>query len=252
MTPQVLFAKPAWWFAGACATLLLVLFAEWLPSGEPSGVAVRIPAQHARPHGVPAASGSDSDNDKDTDSWAETITARPLFTIGRRPPKAASNRPSAASGLPRLSGIIVTRFSRRAIFMPDGGKPIVLAEGANLDEDTVRLIATDHVVLAGPKGDMTIYPSFDHNRTVPAPVLPPSGPMFRGPGGVGGPNGFIPRFVNGEPNPALNQSAGQGAAQNSDDDDNDDSGSPPPAFNQGRPQMPGAFRNPMIPRGRPQ
>jgi hypothetical protein len=248
MTPQVLFAKPAWWFAGACAAMLLLLVAEWLPAGEPPTPRLHVAAQHSGPHAVQTASDSDAEDGKDSDSWADTITTRPLFNIGRRPPKTASNRPSAASGLPRLSGIIITRFSRRAIFMPDGDKPLVLAEGANLNEDTIRHIAADRVVLTGPKGDFIIYPSFDRNRAVPAPVLPPGGPIFRGPGN-GGPNGFIPAFVNGQPNPALNQNA----AQNSDDDDNDDNGPPTgPPPNQVRPQMPGAFRNPMIPRGRPQ
>ena len=205
MTPEALFAKPAWWFAGACAALLLILFAEWLPGGERSGMPLHAGAPHTRPHAATAASDSDSDTDKDSDSWAQTVTARPLFSIGRRPPKIASNHPAAAGGLPRLSGIIVTRFSRRAIFMPDSGKPVVLAEGGSIDEDTIRVIAADHVLLTGPKGDVTLYPSFDRNRTVPAPVLPPRGPVFRPGPGQGAPNGFIPQFVNGQPNPALNQ-----------------------------------------------
>jgi hypothetical protein len=245
MTPQDLLTKPTWWFAGACAMLLLILFAEWLPAAEPYTTPLHVAAEHTGPHAAQTASDSDADSDKDSDSWADTITARPLFSIGRRPPKVASNRPSAAAGLPRLSGIIVTRTSRRAIFMPDGGKPMVLAEGATLDEDTIRQIAADHVVVAGPKGDMILYPSFDRNRAVPAPVLPPTLPPFRA---NIGPNGFVPAFINGQPNPAANQNA-----QNADDDDNDDSTPRPgPPFNQGRPQMPGAFRNPMIPRGRPQ
>ena len=65
-----------------------------------------------------------------------------------------------------------TGVSRRAIFVPDGGKPMVLSEGASLDDGKISRIASDHVMFAGPRGDVTLYLAFDHNRTPSQPVLP--------------------------------------------------------------------------------
>jgi hypothetical protein len=238
--PQAILAKPARWFAGACAVLGLLLVWAWLPGAEapviaPASVAVKAP--HGKP--APDADADSEDSDKDSGSWAETILGRPLFALNRRPAKAHGGGPRiAASGLPRLSGIIIAGRSRRAIFMPDGGKPVVLAEGASIEDGTIRQIAVDRVVVASSKGDMTLYPSFDHNRTPPAPIVP-TAPMFQGPYGAG----TLPQGL-------PNNAAAQPADANSDD--NDDSTPQPPVF-RGPVPPPGGFRGtPMFPRGRPQ
>jgi hypothetical protein len=263
---SAILAKPAWWFFAACAVFAAVLIGEWLPAAEPPHIARPIIAHVQKPHAAAAAdSAGDKDSDgkdgdakdsdakdgdakdadaKDSDEWADTITARPLFTVGRRPPKAKSVGVAVAdSGMPRLSGIIVTGASRRAIFMPDSGKAVVVAEGANLDDATVRRIAIDRVFISGPKGDMVLYPSFDHNRTPPAPCVP-SGANFPQ---AGGPMGFPQNF-----NPGFNgATSGVQPPNTGNGDDNDDS-SPQPTPPIPPPQLPGGFRNPMFPRRPPQ
>lgn len=263
-------SKPAWWFSAACSVLALLLIGAWLPAAEPPHIAPHAVVHAAKPHQAAAPDesavnkdgdnkdgdnkdGDDKDGDakeadaKDSDGWADTITARPLFTVGRRPPSAkAAGVAVADTGMPRLSGIIVTGASRRAIFMPDSGKAVVVAEGASLEDGTIRRIAIDRVFISSPKGDMVLYPSFDHNRTPPAPIVP-SGATFPP---QGGPMGFPQNFGNG-------LGAGINGAQPpmpANSDDNDDS-SPPqgaPAPPIPPPPLPGGFRNPMFPRRPPQ
>jgi len=243
--PQAILARPGRWFAGACAVLGLLLVSEWLPAAE-APVIVPVAISQKAPHGAKsgaadaAADADADDSDKDSGSWAETILGRPLFALNRRPAKAhGGGARIAASGLPRLSGIIIAGASRRAIFMPDGGKPVVLAEGASIEDGTIRQIAVDRVIVASTKGDMTLYPSFDHNRTPPAPIVPNT-PMFQGPYGAG----TLPPGLPGN-------AAVQAADANSDD--NDDSPPQPPTMRPTPIPPPGGFRGtPMFPRGRPQ
>ncbi len=242
-------AKPVVWFAAACAALSLALGAEWLP-GTPQTETITLRAAPPRPAATAVGEpDADSAGDRDVDSWAETILTRPLFSVGRRPPKHQQGGGAVASaGMPRLSGIIVTRHSRRAIFMPDGGKPMVLAEGAMLDDATIRRITVDRVYLSGPKGDQVVYPSFDHNRVPPPPVIPAMQPFQ--PGGPVGAAGFRPIFPNAMPPP---QPPPQDNAGDDDDNNNDDGAQPaPPRPAVPIPPVPGGFRNPIFPRGRPE
>ncbi len=232
--------------AGAAALLLLVLGWEWLPGAEPV-VIVAPPSQHARG----AASEPDSVA-KDTESWAHTIVARPLFAMSRRPPKTINGHNAvAATGLPRLSGIMISAAGRRAIFMPDGGKAKTLAEGASLDDYTIRQIAADHVVLSGTKGDMVLHPVYDGSLT-----------HAGGPGEMGQPGfqpaqfqppGFNPGFrPPGFPGMQQPQSPPQPA--NASDDDDDDANPATPVMPMQAPNtapqpFPG-FRGPFVPRGR--
>jgi hypothetical protein len=231
-------------FAAAAAALLAIIVAEWLPSADapPPRPAVLAPHQAARD----AAATPDAP-ERDVGGWADTIVARPLFTIGRRPPRAKGGASNvAAADLPRLSGIMITPSGRRAIFMPEGGKPLVLAEGATLQDGTIRSIAADSVTVQSTRGDLVLRPSFDRNR-VPSPILP-TAPMFQ-PGG-----GFNPNI----PNPAFNPGVPQ-ATNTGDDADDATPAQPVPPPGQSpmqqtiqpmQPAFPGAFRNPGLPRGR--
>ena len=237
------------WFAGGAAVLLTVLAAEWLVDTAPAPVAAAQVAHHDTQTGAAAA---DADDERDTASWAESITGRPLFTIGRRPPKtAAGGRTAAATGLPRLAGIIISPAGRRAIFMPDGGKPMVVAEGASLDDAKISAIRVDRVVVnSAARGVQTVFLTFDHNRPAGnTPMFNPGfNPSFPNPGfnpGVPGPTGvpILPQrqvIIPGQDNAPAN-----GAA-----DDQDDSNDAPaqPVQNAIVPQLP--FRNPATPRGR--
>jgi hypothetical protein len=224
-------------FYGASAALILVLIMEWLPAG----VAPPVPPAKV-PHLAPADQTAAS---KDTADWADAIDQRPLFTVGRRPPKLGHG-PSSATGtsLPRLSGIMITPSGRRAIFMPDGGKPLTLAEGASLDDNTIRQIKPDRVVLTGPKGTTELRLSFDKQvRSLTTPAMAP----FAQPG-------FTPGFPNPGFNPAFNPAQpginGQpvAPAQSNANTENADDGTPPPPPVPA-PPFPG-FRGPNIPRGR--
>jgi hypothetical protein len=228
--------KPAVPFAVACCVLATLAAAEWLPAGE---VAAPRPLTVAQIH---TADDPGGDTDRDTAGWASTITARPLFNIGRRPPKSASHSNAVASSdLPRLSGIMITPGGRRAIFSPESGKPLVLAEGAALEDGTIRRIAADSVTIQSAKGDMVLRPSFDHNHAAGTPII--NGPAFP-------PNAaaFNPAFPNPAFAPGMPQ-VPQPAPDQSDDANNADGA---PAQPIPRPPFPGAFRNPAQLHVRPQ
>jgi hypothetical protein len=223
---------------GAAAALVLILIVEWLPSSEPV-VPVLPPAAHT--HGA----GSDAESvAKDTQAWANTIVDRPLFTVGRKPPKQGpGNHQVASSGLPRLSGIMITGFGRRAIFMPDGGKALTLGEGATLDDYTIRQIAADRVVLTGAKGDMVLRPAYDAAHAGEGFQPTAVTPGFPQPG-------FQPPGFNGGFRPPGFQAPQPPPPANANDDDNDDTPAQSPP--QAPPQPFPGFHGPFIPRGRGQ
>lgn len=179
--------QPAMLFWGALGALGLILVAEWLPANAPPPV-VKAPGPVNLAHAEADAP------ERETESWADAINARPLFTIGRQPRhESGGTHVVSASGLPRLSGILISARDRRAIFMPDSGKPITVAEGGALDDSTVRRILPDRVVLAGPKGEITLRLSFDKlhafvGGTPGAPGAPvfPTGLFNPNPGANGG------------------------------------------------------------------
>ena len=169
----------------------------------------------------------------------------------------AGHNPVATGGLPRLAGIMITQGGRRAIFMPDGGKPLTLAEGASLDDYTIRHILADHVVLTGAKGDMVLRPSYDTahgggittaaGEGVPQPNIQPGFGQPNFPGG-----GFTPGFrppgmpQMGMPQPQVPPPA------SSDDDNSDAQPAPSAPSTPVQPQPFAGFRGPFIPRGRSQ
>jgi hypothetical protein len=227
---------------GAAGFLLLLLVVEWLPSTD---APVPPPPQPA--HTIHGATSEAESVAKDTAAWASAIIRRPLFAVNRRPPKTSGhNAQIAATGLPRLSGIMITQAGRRAIFMPETGKPITLGEGGSIDDYTIRRIAADRVVLSGAKGDMVLRPAYDaaHAGMTTTPIFGQPGYT---PPGFPQPN-FAPGFVQppnvppGFPAPQVPQ-PGNAAA----DDNNNDGQTPPPAPMQ--PRFPG-IRGPFIPQGR--
>ncbi len=131
--------------------------------------------------------------------WASRVLARPLFSISRRPARENPKHPGeAAPGQARLSGIMVGRFGRRAIFAPEGGgKPLVLAEGASVNESTIARIMPNAVILAS---GAELRPSFDHNRqTNFTPAFQPGVPAFPNPNFPN--NGFVPPGLQPPPQP---------------------------------------------------
>jgi hypothetical protein len=85
------------------------------------------------------------------------ILNRPLFSPSRRP-LAQTSVPRA--GLPRLTGIMISKTGRFAIFAPARGKPIIATPGDAINNFTIRSIDADAVTVAGPEGVVTVRTSF--------------------------------------------------------------------------------------------
>jgi hypothetical protein len=234
------------WGLIGCLALLLAL--EWVwPESAPPPIAAR-PVRHA------ASTHAADMPQRDTDAWGETILARPLFSVSRRPPKIATNTGHAAAPSDaRLAGILITPYGRRAIFAPETGKQLVLAEGAPINESTIRQIRADRVILAS---GAELRPSFDRRPGAlgttanfqpgfPAPGFPAPGfqPGFPAPGF---PN---PGFQPGQPNPGFPNPGFQNPGfQNPGFQPGLQPQPNPPEDGQPQPGVP--FRNPLIPQRR--
>jgi hypothetical protein len=217
--------SPAAPFLGACVVLAGILAIEWMPaSSEPAAVAPPRPA-HAQ------TIVAKTDDSRDTDDWSDTVLERPLFTVGRKPPKPpALGRQASGAGLPRLSGIMITPFGRRAIFMPEGAKVLVLSEGATVGDHTISRIATDRVYLSG---DTVLTPTLDKQHT--------GGP-------ASGTSPFVPNEGPGFPRPPFQPGiAGQVMTTPPDDNAQDGDNGPP-----NRPPMRPPFLRPGLGPMRPQ
>jgi len=165
---------------GVLALLALLLLLEWTIPGTADSAAPATALHMLR--GSPKTPLVT----RATGNWAIAVLDRPLFSISRRPPKAAAGPSEAAPDEARLSGILIGQFGKRAIFAPQGGgKPLVLAEGAQVNESTIRAIQADRVILAS---GAVLQPAFDHNRvpTTYTPPFQPGVPNFPNPGFGGG------------------------------------------------------------------
>ena len=95
-------------------------------------------------------------------SGVATLLARPPFSPDRRPAEQAGAQSAGAPGLPRLTGIIVGPFGRRAIFDGHGRESIVVDEGGRVDAYTVQSIDMAQVEMLGPNGMQRVRPAFDN------------------------------------------------------------------------------------------
>ena len=140
---------------GAAALVLCGVIGMELARG--GGVRPDIAA--ARP--VPAAPGGASPGAAgppvQRDARVTEILARPLFSPDRRPAASAAR---SVSGLPRLTGIVVTGAGKFAIFAAPG-KAVVAEEGGRLGAYEVTAISDAGVTLVGPAGATTLRPVFD-------------------------------------------------------------------------------------------
>jgi hypothetical protein len=104
-----------------------------------------------------------------------TILARPLFLPGRQP--IDQNQPApqatAATGLPRLAGVMIGPFGRSAIFAAPSAADtsIVVGIGARIGLYQVVEITVGEVRVHGPQGDQILSPGFD---TMPSPDVTPT------------------------------------------------------------------------------
>jgi hypothetical protein len=118
-------------------------------------------------------------SDKPAAVLAAAILARPLFSPGRHPAPPVK-RSNMRKAMPRLSGVIIYGTKRLAIFAaPQGGKPIVAAEGDRVGDWLISLVQPDWVTLVGRTGSLRIQPIFASPSTMkptPAPA-PKSNPV---------------------------------------------------------------------------
>jgi hypothetical protein len=120
------------------------------------------PGPVASPHRATAVAAPEAAPPDHTSDWVASILARPLLSADRRPPAegAAVAAGPELAGLPRLAGVLVGPFGRSAIFAPDGGKPIIVAEGSRIAAWTVHAIEANAVEIVGPDGTRTVHPTF--------------------------------------------------------------------------------------------
>jgi hypothetical protein len=98
------------------------------------------------------------------DSWGTVALARPLFDPRRRPNAGGSQQ--TAAGLPRLTGVLVGLDERLAFFVdPAGGKPQVVREGDTIGAHVVQSIRPGEAIVAGPRGQHVLHPSFERSGT---------------------------------------------------------------------------------------
>jgi hypothetical protein len=126
----------------------------------------------------------------------EVIFSRPLFQPGRRS-QGGEMIVRGDDALPRLTGIVVDRDRRVAVFQPVGEKPRTLKEGDSLGGWTIQTIGHRQVVLQKSGGTMTIEPAKEtvgagsaigqtprrgaYPGQMPAPApMPPGAPMAPG------------------------------------------------------------------------
>ena len=150
--------------AAALSAVLAWEVGAFAPAQPPVAVPARVSVAAAS---VPAVA-PDHTND-----WVNAILARPLFSPDRRPAaNGAVVSATAASSLPRLSGVMVGPFGRRAIFAAEGSKPMVVGEGGHVSDWTVRVIEAGAVRLVGPGGEQVLHPSFAQSDGA-AGLVPP-------------------------------------------------------------------------------
>jgi len=140
------------------------------------------PAIEATPAGntptVVPTRATGATNETERGAWVKTALERPLFSQTRRPPGAQPVAAAGPQGLPRLTGVMLGPFGRRAVFAgPEGGKPLVVEAGDSVGEFRVRSIDADGVTLTGPEGERHLRPSFADDDNAPTTV-----PAARQPG----------------------------------------------------------------------
>jgi general secretion pathway protein N len=145
---------------GVLAAMLVgVLVLEYhaaAPEDVPLPSLSRPASLRTSPSAVPSAVPSAGQDDPR--ARVEAILARPLFRPSRRPPAMPAG---GMAGLPRLSGVLVSRGLRSVIFAegPEG-KSVVVAQGGHVGPYVVTAIGDGEAVVSGPGGSRTLRPAF--------------------------------------------------------------------------------------------
>jgi hypothetical protein len=99
--------------------------------------------------------------------------ADPLFSPTQRRPETASSANDADLPLRdvRLTGVVIGRDLRIAIFAVTGANSRVLSEGEALKGWRLKSISPEGVVLSGPAGNIVLEPQPDANLVRPPPPV---------------------------------------------------------------------------------
>ena len=193
--------------AAAAVLALLILWEALAPDTEEAAA----PTPAAAAHDQAAAASRPAPAGAEITRWVNTILARPLFSVTRKPDATASNAGPAITDdhqdLPRLSGILTVGNTRHALFQPSGDVPtLTVGEGELVAGWNVVKIGLDSVTLKGPNGETTLEPKFDENLTPAAPPAPvytkPATPATARPGTPqtsGQPQPAVPANIRGGP-----------------------------------------------------
>jgi hypothetical protein len=102
----------------------------------------------------------------DIDSMVAEILKRPLFSSSRLPYEEVvgieeddgEEKPPQLQS--RLTGVAIRPEGREALFEREGGKPVAVREGGQIDGLTVKTIRTDQVTLSNVLGDEIVKPTY--------------------------------------------------------------------------------------------
>jgi hypothetical protein len=121
----------------------------------------------------PAVASLAMPSQTDIDARMNEILARPVLNPGRRPISSAAKN---VTGLTRLTGIVITKSAKIAIFAASSdGHPIIAEEGSRISAYEVKNISDSGVTVVGPAGVLVMTPHFDVAHP-PVPRQSPPGP----------------------------------------------------------------------------
>ena len=145
-------------------------------------IALELADRHTQPAGSPVidtlrpkavAASLPMPSQTDIDARMNEILARPVFNPGRRPISSAAKN---VTGLTRLTGIVITKSAKIAIFAASSdGHPIIAEEGSRISAYEVKNISDSGVTVVGPAGVLVMTPHFDVAHP-PTPKQSPPGP----------------------------------------------------------------------------
>jgi hypothetical protein len=113
---------------------------------------------------------------QDIDSMVSDILERPLFSSSRLPyEEVAEAEEDESEDEPqqlqsRLTGVAIRPEGREALFEREGGKPVAVKEGGQIDGWIVKSIRTDQVLLSNPLGDEILRPTYAPQRVRRPPL----------------------------------------------------------------------------------
>jgi hypothetical protein len=164
MTPHL----PRLVLTGACLALAAVFAVEVLPALPEDGV-----SNSPNPDSLVTQIANLSP--PDIDANIAGILDRPLFASSRSAAdKTQEEEPQTEEKAPaqiqhRLSGVVIRPSGSEALFQQEGGKPVSVMLGGQIDGFTLASIDSDHVVIKSSSGEQIVQLSGGSSGKRPAP-----------------------------------------------------------------------------------